>query len=133
ENKIPFLGICLGMQCAVIEYARNVLGWNDAHTAEIDSETDKPVIHLMHDQHDVTDKGGTMRLGAYRCSLTKGAKVSEVYGREEISERHRHRYEFNNEYLSDFEAAGMIATGMNPDNGLVEIVEIEEHPWIVSV
>src|SRR5690606_18002762 len=83
ENKIPFLGICLGMQCAVIEYARNVLGWNDAHTAEIDSETDKPVIHLMHDQHDVTDKGGTMRLGAYRCSLTKGAKVSEVYGREE--------------------------------------------------
>src|SRR5690606_1612841 len=95
--------------------------------------TDKPVIHLMHDQHDVTDKGGTMRLGAYRCSLTKGAKVSEVYGREEISERHRHRYEFNNEYLSDFEAAGMIATGMNPDNGLVEIVEIEDHPWFVGV
>ena len=133
ENKIPFLGICLGMQCAVIEYARNVLGWEDAHTSEINNSSEKPVIHLMDNQKSVTKKGGTMRLGAYRCSISKDTKAFDVYGIEEISERHRHRYEFNNEYLSDFENAGMTATGINPDNGLVEIVEIEDHPWFVGV
>ncbi len=133
ENHIPFLGICLGMQCAVIEYARNVLGWPEAHTMEIDEKTSKPVIHLMNEQRDVVDKGGTMRLGAYPCQVNGGTNAFESYGKENISERHRHRYEFNNEYLSDFEEAGMMATGMNPDKGLVEIVEIPEHPWFVGV
>ncbi len=133
ENKVPFLGICLGMQCAVIEYARNVLGWEDAHTVEINKDTNHPVIHLMKEQEDITDMGGTMRLGAYPCRLTEGTNAYEVYNKENISERHRHRYEFNNEYLSDFEDNGMVATGINPDKGLVEIVEIKDHPWFVGV
>lgn len=133
ENNIPFLGICLGMQCAVIEFARNVLGLKDAHTMEIDPHTKHPVIHLMPSQKKITSKGGTMRLGAYPCKLDKNSHAFEVYKREIISERHRHRYEFNNEYLEQFEKAGMIATGMNPDAGLVEIMEVKNHPWFVGV
>ncbi|MFZ5551513.1 MAG: CTP synthase [Bacteroidota bacterium] len=132
-NNIPFLGICLGMQCAVIEFARNVIGLKDAHTMEIDPHTKHPVIHLMPSQKKITSKGGTMRLGAYPCKVDKNSHAFEVYGREMISERHRHRYEFNNEYLQQFEQSGMIATGMNPDAGLVEIIEIKEHPWFVGV
>lgn len=133
ENKIPFLGICLGMQCAVIEFARNVLGFETANTMEIDIDTKYPVIHLMENQVNVTDKGGTMRLGAYPCHISKGTKAFEIYEREDISERHRHRYEFNNEYLEQFESAGMIASGINPKGGLVEIVELKDHPWFVGV
>ena len=133
ETQTPFLGICLGMQCAVIEFARNVLGHTDAHTVEIDPNTPHPVIHLMHEQKQVTEKGGTMRLGAYQCRLSADSIAHEAYGQTDISERHRHRYEFNNEYLSDFENAGMIATGMNPDKGLVEIVELPDHPWFMGV
>lgn len=133
ENKVPFLGICLGMQCAVIEFARNVIGWKDAHTVEIDNQTSKPVIHLMNDQKSITAKGGTMRLGAYECNLTPGSKAHSVYGQDQISERHRHRYEFNNEFLQEFESAGMMATGINPTKGLVEIVELQNHPWFVGV
>lgn len=132
ENNIPFLGICLGMQCAVIEYARNVLGWKDAHTTEIVDDCTRPVINIMDDQKEVTDKGGTMRLGAYKCKLLDGSKIADAYNDEVVKERHRHRYEFNNEYLADFEASGMIATGKNPESGLVEVVEIPSHPWFVG-
>ena len=131
ENGIPFLGICLGMQCAVIEFARNVLGIADANSSEMDA-TPHPVIDLMEEQKGVTAKGGTMRLGAYPCVLKKGSKVAEAYGKLHISERHRHRYEFNNDYLAQFEAAGMKAVGINPDTNLVEVVEIPEHPWFVG-
>lgn len=133
ENKIPFLGICLGMQCAVIEFARNVLGYADAHTMEIDINSSHPVIHLMSSQMNVTKKGGTMRLGAYPCRIKPGTKASEIYQRTDITERHRHRYEFNNEYLEAFEKAGMIASGINPDGNLVEMVELPSHPWFVGV
>lgn len=133
EHNIPFFGICLGMQCAVIEFARNVLGMKGANTTEIDMDTKYPVIHLMHTQKNVTDKGGSMRLGAYPCVLAKDSKVINVYKKEEISERHRHRYEFNNEYLEQFEQAGMVASGINPKGGLVEIMELREHPWFVGV
>jgi len=132
ENKIPFLGICLGMQCAVIEYARNVLGWKDAHTAEIDQDAGHPVIDLMEGQKNVTDKGGTMRLGSYKCKVLSDTNLSKAYNQEIIDERHRHRFEFNNKYLADFENSGMIATGKNPETGLVEVVEIPEHPWFVG-
>ena len=131
ENNIPFLGICLGMQSAVIEFARNVLGLKDAHSSEL-VQTKTPVIDLMEEQKDITAKGGTMRLGAYPCSLKKGTKAYEAYGSELISERHRHRYEFNGDYLAQFEAAGMIASGVNPDTGLVEVVELVNHPWFVA-
>ncbi|NRA11577.1 MAG: CTP synthase, partial [Crocinitomicaceae bacterium] len=132
-NKIPFLGICLGMQCAVIEFARNVLDLTEAHTTEIVENCESPVIDMMTDQKKVSDKGGTMRLGAYDCNLVTGSKVSEAYRTDKISERHRHRFEFNNEFLADFEANGMKATGKNPDTGLVEVIEIEDHPWFVGV
>jgi len=132
ENKVPFLGICLGMQCAVIEYARNVLGWKDAHTAEIDKDSGHPVIDLMEEQKTVTNKGGTMRLGSYKCKILADTKLANAYNQEVIDERHRHRFEFNNKYLSDFENSGMIATGKNPETGLVEVVEIPEHPWFVG-
>jgi len=132
ENKIPFLGICLGMQCAVIEYARNVLGWKDAHTAEIDQDAGHPVIDLMEGQKNVTDKGGTMRLGSYKCKVLSDTNLSKAYNQEIIDESHRHRFEFNNKYLADFENSGMIATGKNPETGLVEVVEIPEHPWFVG-
>jgi len=132
ENNIPFFGICLGMQCAVIEYARNVLGLKDAHSSEM-IITKNAVIDLMDSQKDVSQKGGTMRLGAYKCKLEKGSKAYTAYGKSSISERHRHRYEFNNKYLEVFEQAGMKATGINPENELVEVVEIPTHPWFIGV
>lgn len=133
ENKIPFFGICLGMQMAVIEFARNVLKLEGANSFEMDPETKNPVISLMEEQKTITDKGGTMRLGAWSCDLKKDSIVSKVYKSETIKERHRHRYEFNNVYKEQIEAAGMLATGLNPETGLVEIVEIPEHPWFVGV
>lgn len=133
ENKIPFLGICLGMQCAVIEFARNVLGLKDANSTEMVRTTPYPVIDLMEAQKEITDMGGTMRLGAYPCNLKKGTNAYAAYGVADIQERHRHRYEFNNHYTEQFESAGMIASGINPDTKLVEIVEIPDHPWFVGV
>ena len=133
EQQIPFLGICLGMQMAVIEYTRNVLGLTDANSTEMFPATKYPVIDLMESQKTIINKGGTMRLGAWECELTNNSIVSKVYGSKTIMERHRHRYEFNNKYKSDLEAAGMIATGANPKTGLVEIIEIPKHPWFVGV
>ena len=133
ENGIPFFGICLGMQCAVVEFARNVLGLEGAASTEWNKQTPHPVIDMMEDQKKITAKGGTMRLGAYPCDLKKGSKAAQIYSKAKISERHRHRYEFNNQYLEAFEKAGMMATGLNPDTGLVEIVEIKDHPWFVGV
>ncbi len=133
ENNIPFLGICLGMQCAVIEFARNVLGFEEAHSTEMNKTTPYPVIHLLESQKKVTKKGGTMRLGAYNCAVKKDTIAYDVYKTDLISERHRHRYEFNNQYLADFEKAGMIASGRNPEGDLVEIVELQNHPWFVGV
>ncbi len=133
ENNIPFLGICLGMQCAVIEFARNVIGWKDAHSTEMNASTKHAVIDFMEDQKKVTQKGGTMRLGEYPCVLQKGTKAASIYGKQKIAERHRHRYEFNNKFVKDFEEAGMIPSGINPDNNLVEIVELRSHPWFVGV
>ncbi len=132
ENKIPFLGICLGMQCAVVEFARNVLKLN-ASTTELDPKTKHPVIDLMEEQKKITNKGGTMRLGAYACKLKKGTKAFATYGSSLIQERHRHRYEFNNKYLEQIEKAGLKAVGMNPDLGLVEVVELKDHPWFIGV
>jgi len=133
ENNIPFLGICLGMQMAVIEYARNILGLEGANSTEMDENTVHPVINLMEDQKAITNKGGTMRLGAWACKLEADSIVANVYNKTNIEERHRHRYEFNNEYLAEIEAAGMKATGLNPETGLVEIIEIPKHPWFVGV
>ncbi len=133
ENNIPFLGICLGMQCAVIEFARNVLGLKDAHSTEMLANTGSPVIHLQESQKKVTNKGGTMRLGAYPCEIQEGTLARKVYGKKAISERHRHRYEFNNAFLDEFRENGMIPSGINPDKGLVEIVEISTHPWFIGV
>ena len=132
ENKIPFFGICLGMQSAVIEYARNVLGLPDAHSSEMEQGTKNPVIDLMEEQKGITAKGGTMRLGGYPCALKHGTRVYEAYGKDLIVERHRHRYEFNGAYLPQFEAAGMIAAGTNPETGLVEVIELKDHPWFVG-
>ncbi len=133
ENKIPFLGICLGMQCAVIEYARNVLGLEDAHTVEIKASTKHPVIDIMKEQKSIENMGGTMRLGAYPCFIKDDSTAFQVYGKTNIVERHRHRYEFNDTYLKQFEEKGMQATGVNPTNNLVEIVEVKNHPWFVGV
>ena len=133
EKGIPFFGICLGMQMAVIEYARDVLGYADANSSEMDPETAHPVIDLIEDQKRTTIKGGTMRLGAYACYLAKNSLAERIYGDNLISERHRHRYEFNNAYLEEMEAAGLKASGRNPDTGLVEIVEIPEHPFFIGV
>ena len=134
ENKIPFLGICLGMQMAVIEFARNVLKYNDANSVEFDENTAHPVIHIMEDQKNVTKKGGTMRLGAYPCVLKQGTYARKIYGEEKISERHRHRYEFNNDYREEIEKAGLKISGTSPNGNLVEIVELEEenHPFFVA-
>jgi len=132
-NKVPFFGICLGMQCCVIEYARNVLGYSEANSTEMDDHAKFPVIDLMEEQKNVTEKGGTMRLGAYTCKLDKNSISFNAYGNDEISERHRHRYEFNNKYKDEFNNAGMKTVGINPDTNLVEIVEIPEHPWFVGV
>lgn len=134
ENNIPFLGICLGMQMAVIEYARNVLGLTNANSTEMNEKTSEPVINLMEAQKSVTEKGGTMRLGAWDCELVDGSLAAKMYhGVTDISERHRHRYEFNNEYKEQLEAAGLRATGMNTETGLVEIVELPNHPWFIGV
>lgn len=133
ENKKPFFGICLGMQSAVVEFTRNVLGLSDAASTEVSPETANPVIDLMAQQKTISAKGGTMRLGAYNCDLKKKSKAYEAYKTTQISERHRHRWEFNNNYLKQIEAAGMVATGINTESGLVEIVEITDHPWFVGV
>jgi CTP synthase len=133
ENNIPFLGICLGLQCAVVEFARNVLGLEKAHSTEMERKTPFPVIDLMEEQKGITEKGGTMRLGSYPCKIKKGSKVYAAYNKEIVSERHRHRFEFNNKYLEDFEKAGMMAVGVNPENCLVEIMEIKKHKWFVGV
>ncbi|MBN2762830.1 MAG: CTP synthase, partial [Bacteroidales bacterium] len=133
ENNTPFLGICLGLQCAVIEFARHKLGLKKAHSTEMEMKTPHPVIDLMEDQKAVTEKGGTMRLGSYSCLLKESTKAYKAYGVKEITERHRHRYEFNDRYQKSFEKAGMIASGINPDNGLVEIMEISSHKWYVGV
>ncbi len=132
ENNIPFFGICLGMQMATIEFARNVLGWKDAHSTEMKENTKYPVIALMDEQKTVVNKGGTMRLGSYTCKLDKKSKAYKAYGTDIIEERHRHRYEFNNAYKADFENAGLKCMGMNPDTGLVEVVEIPSHPFFVA-
>ncbi|MBK1441526.1 CTP synthase [Parapedobacter sp. ISTM3] len=132
EHNIPFFGICLGMQCAVVEFGRNVLKIKDANSYEMDPKTKHPVIHLMEAQKKVKNMGGTMRLGAYECEVKKGTKAAAIYGKSRISERHRHRYEFNNDYLAQYEAAGMIASGINPANNLVEIVELKGHPFFVA-
>ncbi len=133
ENRVPFLGICLGMQCAVVEFARHALGMEGAHSAEISPNTPFPVIHRMADQEEGMDMGGTMRLGAYPCRIFRKTRAHSVYGRVNIEERHRHRYEFNNNFLKDFEAGGMIASGINPQQNLVEIVELKDHPWFIGV
>jgi CTP synthase len=132
ENKIPFFGICLGMQCAVVEFARNVLGL-EASSTELNPKTKNPVIDMMEEQKKISIKGGTMRLGSYTCKLKKGSKAQLAYGESTIQERHRHRYEFNNKYLDQIEAAGLKAVGINPDSNLVEVVELKDHPWFVGV
>ena len=133
ENKVPFLGICLGMQCAVVEFARTVLGYKDAHSTEMYSTTKHPVIDLMEHQKKVSEKGGTMRLGSYPCRIKKGTKVYKIYNITDISERHRHRYEFNNKFRENYEKAGMILSGINPKDDLVEIIELKDHPWFIGV
>jgi CTP synthase len=133
ENKVPFFGICLGMQVAVIEFARNVLGLSGANSTEMDPNTPYPVIGLMEEQKKIDQMGGTMRLGSYACDLKKGSKAAIAYGKSKIHERHRHRYEFNNDFLEKVESKGMTATGKNPDTGLVEIMELKNHPWFVGV
>jgi CTP synthase len=133
ENNVPFLGICLGMQCAVIEFARNVLGMEGAHSTEINHKTKFPVIDLMEEQKSIIDKGGTMRLGGYKCIISKNSKTYRAYGKTEIVERHRHRYEFNDKYFDDFKNHGMVPVGINPESNLVEIVEIPSHKWFIGV
>jgi len=133
ESGLPYFGICLGMQCMTIEFARNVLGLRGANTLESDENTPDPVINLMSDQEDVHDKGGTMRLGAWPCRVIAGTQAHEMYGTDSISERHRHRFEFNNEYRKQFEQAGMVVSGVNPERDLVEILELPGHPFFVGV
>ena len=132
EHQIPFFGICLGMQCAVVEFARNVLKLEGASSTELNNGTQHPVIDIMENQKNIKEMGGTMRLGAFKCSLEQDSLVGQVYGQHEISERHRHRYEFNNDYLSQFKAAGMMASGVNQENHLVEIMELNNHPWFIA-
>ena len=131
-HKVPFLGICLGMQCAVIEFARDVLGWKDANSTEFNEMTTHPVIDLMLEQRSITDKGGTMRLGAYPCVFDPESLAAKIYGKTEISERHRHRYEFNSKYRKDLEDAGLSIAGTNPESGLVEVVELKDHPYFIG-
>lgn len=133
ENKVPFFGICLGMQMAIIEYSRNILGFTDANSTEMNEYTSHPVVNLMEEQKTITDKGGTMRLGAWRCDIKQDSLAYKIYGKETISERHRHRYEYNSNYVAQLQNAGLIASGVNPDTGLVEIVEIEDHPFFIGV
>jgi CTP synthase len=133
ENKIPFFGICLGMQCAAIEFARNVLNMKGAHSTEFNKKTPFPVISLLEEQQKVKDFGGTMRLGAYPCQVKKDTLAHKAYKADEISERHRHRYEFNNEYREKFQKAGMKLSGVSPSGKLVEMIELEGHPWFLAV
>ncbi|MBO4233800.1 CTP synthase [Riemerella anatipestifer] len=133
EHKIPLLGICLGMQIMTIEFARNVLGYEKANSMEFDTTTAYPVISLMEEQKNVVEKGGTMRLGAWKCTLKSGSKLAEIYDSKNISERHRHRYEFNSEFKKDYEDRGLVPTGFNPDTGLVEALELNEHPFYIGV
>ncbi|MFQ5598265.1 MAG: CTP synthase [Nitrospiria bacterium] len=133
EEKLPFLGICLGMQCAVIEFARNVAGLSQANSAEFDSDTPHPVIDLLHEQRDLQDKGATMRLGGYPCRIEEGTRAHEIYRLGEIRERHRHRYEVNNAYRESLAEAGLVFSGLSPDGALVEMVELQHHPWFVAV
>jgi CTP synthase len=133
ENNIPFFGICLGMQMAVIEYSRNVLGLKDANSTEMNEETSNPVIALMENQKTITDKGGTMRLGSWKCDISEGSLAHQIYGELQINERHRHRYEYNNAYRKQLEDAGLLASGVNPDTGLVEIIELKNHPFFIGV
>ncbi|HKJ02146.1 MAG TPA: CTP synthase [Longimicrobiales bacterium] len=132
ENQMPFFGICLGLQCAVVEFARNVCGLQDSHSSEFAEQTDDPVICLLDSQLQVTTKGGTMRLGAYPCALKEGSRAREIYGVAEVSERHRHRFEVNNQYRDMLESNGLTISGTSPDGGLVEMIEITEHPWFVA-
>jgi CTP synthase len=132
ENKIPFLGLCLGMQLAIVEFSRNVVGFADAHSAELDPGTTHPVIHLMPEQDGVEDLGGTLRLGSYPCHLEVGTKAYEVYGADTIYERHRHRYEVNNYYRDDLQKKGMTLSGLSPDGRIVEMIELKDHPWFVA-
>ncbi|MCK4678474.1 MAG: CTP synthase [Bacteroidales bacterium] len=133
ENGIPFLGICLGMQCAVIEFARNVMKFKEAHSTEMNSQTPYPVIDMMENQKKISGMGGTMRLGSYPCTIKKGTITFDIYHEINIHERHRHRYEFNNKYLKEFESAGMIASGVNTKDDLVEIIELKNHPWFIGI
>jgi CTP synthase len=130
---VPFFGICLGMQMAVIEFARNVIGWKDAHSSEMDPKSKHAVIDMMADQKDITMKGGTMRLGSYTCEVKKDSKAYKAYEKTKINERHRHRYEFNSKYQADFEKNGLVITGINPETKLAEIIEIKSHPYFVGV
>ena len=132
EHKIPFLGLCLGMQCAVIEFARHICGMADAHSTEFDPETTHPVISLMESQQGIEKKGGTMRLGSYPCTLANGTHAKEAYGTNLIHERHRHRFEFNNEFRGALQEKGMIIAGTLPDDSLVEMIEVKDHPWFVA-
>ena len=132
ENKIPFLGICLGMQMAIVEFARHVLGYHDANSIELDPNTMHPVIALMPEQDGIEDIGGTLRLGAYPCILADGTKARELYGTKEISERHRHRYEVNNDYREKLQEAGMTLAGLSPDGRIVEMIELKEHPFFIG-
>lgn len=131
-NGIPFLGLCLGMQLAIVEFARNVLGYNDAHSAELDPHTTHPVIHIMPEQIGVEDIGGTLRLGSYPCILDEHSRSYRLYGAREIAERHRHRYEVNNDYREKLIAQGMKLAGLSPDGNIIEIIEIPEHPWFIA-
>jgi len=132
ENKIPFLGLCLGMQCAVIEFARHVCSMSDANSTEFNAETTHPVIDLMSSQVNIEEKGGTMRLGSYPCKLAEGTHTREAYGEELIHERHRHRFEFNNAYREQLRQEGLVVAGTLPDNSLVEVIEVKDHPWFVG-
>ena len=131
-HRVPFFGICLGMQMALVEFARHVCGWEDACSAEFVEHSEHPVIHLMASQQAVTDKGGTMRLGAYPCVLAEGSHARDIFGCREISERHRHRYEVNNALRAELEHAGVVFSGTSPDNQLVEFFELPEHPWFIA-
>jgi CTP synthase len=132
ETGLPFFGICLGMQMAVIEFGRNVLNIKNAQSSEMYANPEEPVIDMMEEQKKITTKGGTMRLGSYPCEVKPGTLAYKIYGTEKINERHRHRFEFNNKYLDQYEAAGMKASGRNPETGLVEIVEIQDHPFFIG-
>lgn len=132
ENNVPYLGLCLGMQLSIVEFARHVCGFNDAHSIELDPQTTHPVIHLMADQDGVEDIGGTLRLGSYPCTLAEGSLAQKLYGQPEITERHRHRYEVNNYYRKDLESNGMLLSGLSPDGRIVEMCEISDHPWFIA-